>query len=178
MEDRYWLRHSSLAGHVGPFTRGQLHDAITGGSLPRGGEILRDEGQGHEKRDASTAWSPVTRLLGLPPEPETVAASAAQPISPQRELLQRCRAESAYRPLRVLIEAGTWLAVFRQLVVLIPWPSDWHRLRFEVVCEFVLSVVALLVLRGLLQMAVDCADRGLRRELHDTLEHREAKGKP
>ncbi len=164
MEERYWLRHSSLAGHVGPFTRGQLHDAIVAGSLPRRGEILRDEGQGREKREASDAWSPVAELLGLPPEPEPTAVPQGAPSSPYAEFLQQSRADTAYRPLRLLIDVGTWLAVFFQLITLIPWPRDWDRLYFHVLCEFVLSVVILLVVRGLLHVVLDCADRRVRRE--------------
>ena len=167
MEERYWLRHSSLAGHVGPFTRGQLHDAIVGGSLPRGGEILRDEGQGREKREASTAWSPVALLLGLPPEPAADRSPASAPESPYAQFLRERRADTVYRPLRLLIEVGAWLAIFFQLITLITWPRDWDRLYFTVLCEFVLSVVVLLVVRGLLHVALDTADRGLRREFHE-----------
>ncbi|MCA8966435.1 MAG: hypothetical protein KDC48_16260 [Planctomycetes bacterium] len=180
MEERYWLRHSSLAGHVGPFTRGQLHDAIVGGSLPRSGEILRDEGQGREKREASVAWSPVALLLGLPPEPEPApetAAAPSAPLSPYAEFLGQRRADSPYRPLRLLIDVGTWLAAFFQLITLIPWPRDWNRLNFIVFCEFVLSVVMLFVVRGLLHVVLDWADRGVRREFHEVRIARKAADK-
>lgn len=164
MKERYWLRHHSLSGHVGPLLAADLEAAVRGGSLPAAGEALLDEGQDAAARERAV-WTKVSDLFGLPPAAATSAAPPEQSVSPERAFLLARRRNTAYAPLRLSIEASTALAAFVNLLVMIPWPSHFDRLSFTIVCEFLLHLAVLLVIRGVLHLVVDFADSRLARDL-------------
>lgn len=163
-EARYWLRHPTLAGHVGPLHRADLEAAVKSGSLPLGGEALRDEGQDQAARERA-AWTKVTELLGLPPIVEArQSVQQGATLSGERAFLLERRRRTAYAPLRWSIDVAAALLAILQLVTLIPWPSQFGRLSFAIFCEFVASIAVLIVLRGLLHLVVDLADGRLSRD--------------
>lgn len=170
MEERYWFRHPSLAGDIGPLTRSELRDALRADSLPRDGMVLRDDGGDAAARAAAT-WSPVVELLGLPAAPPP---ASRHPTAPRRTpvnspprftafLLDR-RRETVYSGLRILIELTT-IAVFVALLFALATSPRLDGTHFATALLVTLVyALVVLVLRGLANAVLDLADHALRAE--------------
>ncbi|MCA8953390.1 MAG: hypothetical protein KDE27_28010 [Planctomycetes bacterium] len=103
---RYWFHHPTLSQVVGPYTRDELRDAVTGGSFPVDGKVREDGVEDAE-------WQQIADLLGLAIPPSSSPASgieaverAAAPPDPQRNAeadLEDARARTAYGGFRRLV---------------------------------------------------------------------------
>ena len=112
---RYWLRHPSLRGLVGPYSLPELRAAIEAKSLPADGYVLRDEGQDETTLRSSPHWRPAWEMLGLPPPTSrTAAAQPAAPLDQRRDAVARrarLRERTAYSSARTAIRVVRLLFV-------------------------------------------------------------------
>ena len=170
MEERYWLRHPSLSGHLGPYTKTDLHAALASNSFPRDSYVLLDAGQDETSRMTSTKWRPVTELLGLaPPMPPVSRTPVAEPPPPSvaEQARDRVRAESAYGFARGLIRILAGFALVSLLVLALATlfggrldTTTW----LAALVAFVLEAIAVIVIAAVLQAILDIADCNLRRD--------------
>ena len=123
MEERYWLRHPSLNGHLGPYAKEDLAQSFENESFPKDSYVLLDRGQNLQDRQTSVDWFPLRRLLGLAEPPKASYAPPALPsneppkppdASERRDHLRRC---SAYSALRTLIIIAQLILLVGTLVV-------------------------------------------------------------
>ena len=167
MEDRYWLRHPSLSGHVGPYRLDDLRSAILASSFPRDSYVLLDSGQNETERMASIAWRPVTAVLGM--EPPAAAAPAA-PVAddpeptPEEAVRNQVRQRTAYGTARGLIHLLAGLALFGLFVVslvAVVAPGLDFGARLIILLTLVLESFAVIVAAAMLQAILDIADCNL-----------------
>lgn len=170
MAERYWLRHPSLSGHLGPYSEADLHAALGSNSFPRDSYVLLDAGQDETSRMASTKWRPMTDLLGLeppPPSKKPVAPAEPPPPSVAEQARKRVRTASAYDGVRRLIQilagfALVALAVACVATLFARGLDSTTRLAGLVV--LVLEAFAVIVFAAVLQAILDIADCNLRRD--------------
>lgn len=100
MNEKYWVRHRTLSGFVGPLTVEELQAAVQARTLPADSEVrLAKAGAAVEKLDAQ-GWTPAWRLLGVEPPP---VAEPDVPLPPEgvsaprlQQLANDLRRRSAY----------------------------------------------------------------------------------
>ena len=167
MEERYWLRHPTLHGHVGPYTTAELRAAIESQALPDDSYVLLDEREDELQRQTSTRWRPAWQLLGLEP-PATRSSQSSGSIAPAqgdpaRERLDDTRTNTSYAGLRKLIQIAKVASLIAVLLVpalgILSGNLEWT---VATVVWAVVDVFGVLILAGLAQALLDSADAAMR----------------
>ena len=171
MEERYWLRHPSLTGHLGPYSQSDLRKALEADSFPRDSYVLVDSGQNETDRMASPYWRPATVVLGMeppptPPAPVVAPTAPEVPFTPSRHAIRgRLRQDTAYGTARSLIAI---LAVVMLLFLVVggfaamPGGPSSHKL--AVLIAMALEALGTIAAAAFLQGMLDIADANLRRQ--------------
>jgi hypothetical protein len=172
MEDRYWLRHPSLNGHLGPYRAEDIREAIESETFPRDSYLLVDSGQNETDRMASPYWSPATVILKMeaPPPTSTVVQKPEPPLGIEREQIrQRLRQGTAYSILRTLIVIMAIVAmvavvaevILGMAVISFVGGNDGH---FEKIIAVGWKLLEIIVCAAFLQAMLDIADANLKRQ--------------
>jgi len=179
MEERYWLRHPSLSGLQGPFTKQELKGALSSQAFPPDSYVLQDTGQTETERQASTHWLPVWQLLGVAapaqhrkPLPAGEAIDGgygtarvpderARTVTPS-DMRDQLRRQSAYAGLRMFAGILCGLSVFALVVVIIAAMTDGPQVALVAVLIGVVELIAILFVYGLCMALLDIADNAVR----------------
>tara|TARA_R110002072_G_scaffold87129_4_gene196649 strand:+ start:4342 stop:4860 length:519 start_codon:yes stop_codon:yes gene_type:complete len=171
MEERYWLRHPSLTGHLGPYSEPDLRKALEADSFPRDSYVLVDSGQNETDRMASPYWRPATAVLGMDPPPASPAPPAVPtmpevPFTPSRHAIRgRLRQDTAYGTARSLI---TVLAVVMLLFLFVgglaAMPRGSSVSQLSVLIAIGLEALGTIAAAAFLHGMLDIADANLRRQ--------------
>lgn len=172
MEERYWLRHPSLSGHLGPYSEQELRTAIEGKSLPRDSYVLVDSGQNETDRMSSPYWRPATTLLGIEPPAAKPGKSRepepTEPSAPTRlQVRARLRQDSAYGTARGLISILAAVALLSIVVIglaaVFAAGIDMSS-RLAALIALGLEALGVIAAAAVLHAVLDLADGSLRRE--------------
>lgn len=173
MEERYWLRHPTLHGHLGPYRIDDLRQAVESETFPRDSYVLVDSGQNETDRMASPYWRPVTALLGMEPPPPTSApvpkpgASDAPPVPERLQIRFRLREGTAYSTARTLIVILAMVALLVELLVGMVWmangPSNGAG-KLTMLILVGLEMLATIAIAAFLQAMLDIADASLKKQ--------------
>ena len=170
-EERYWLRHPTLRGLVGPYRLDELRAALTAESLPADSYALRDTGLTENDMQASPSWQPVTDVLGLPrpPKPEPTAVAGTPPVPPALAARTSVRAATAYSPLRTAVSVVAVIActvVVLSTMTAIGTVGHAATAGFVAIalCEMAVEVAVILITAGIVQALLDIADCSLRKD--------------
>lgn len=183
MEERYWVRHESLRGYVGPLTLAALRDAVVPGALPADADVRRAvPGAGAEVLDDS-GWTKAYALLGLPAppvaEPRRHVPPAGAPGVRTEGVLADLRGRSSYGGVRRVVTVLAWLAVvalvLTRLLTLSAAPRS-GTVGVALFVELALSLTLVYVAHQLFQMLADIADCHVRRETDAAARRTEPRG--
>ncbi len=119
MGDRYWVRHASLRGFVGPLSQTELAAA----SLPPDAEVRLARSDGRPETLDDRGWSPLHQLLGvappLPADPVVELPPLGIPGVRTNQVLADVRNKSSYRAARRLASMMVVLALWATCVTLV-----------------------------------------------------------
>ena len=177
MGDRYWVRHASLSGFVGPLSPSELHAAHRSASLPLAAEVrLAAPGGSAEVLD-DRGWSPLHELLGvappLPSELENVLPPLGGPGVRLEQVLADVRQRSSYGAARSLASMMTVVALLAiglgvcAGLVAAALVRDWWAAIASVTLGGLLGAAVIVVYQAFAMLA-DIADCHLRRETERT----------
>ncbi|MBL8729407.1 MAG: hypothetical protein JNM25_13295 [Planctomycetes bacterium] len=169
MEERYWLRHPSLRGLLGPYRVAELRAALEAKTFPDDSYVLPDGGQDETALRASPNWRPVTDVLGLPrpPQPPQPPPPPPSPSELAHRRRQAVRRQSAYALPRSLIALaallGIAVAFLTMLLGLLAIGRNTDVLTIVMgLGSFAWQVLVIVVVAALLQALFDVADCALR----------------
>lgn len=112
MGSRYWVRHASLRGFVGPLSQTELAAA----SLPPDAEVRLARSDGRPETLGDHGWSPLHQLLGvappLPADPVIELPPLGIPGVRTSQVLAHVRNRSSYRVARRLASMVVVLALW------------------------------------------------------------------
>lgn len=176
MEERYWLRHPSLHGHQGPYSKQELRASLDAKAFPADSYVLLDEGLKEDQRRGSIKWQPAATLLGLlpaldastppPPKPKTESDRRQEIAQRQVQRQTRLRYESAYLGLHSMISVLFWVAVIAIILVTLLSAGLPEAATGTIFVRAVVEIIGLYVVAGLARALLDIADCALRRQ-HD-----------
>jgi hypothetical protein len=113
MEERYWLRHPSLHGLLGPYTIVELQTGLAANTFPEDSYVLPDGGQDETALRASPHWRPITDALNLPrpPSPPDLPPAPPTPTELAEGRRGELRRRTAYWLPRTLISTGALIGI-------------------------------------------------------------------
>lgn len=183
MEERYWVRHASLRGYVGPLALAALRDAVVSGALPKDADVHRAVPDARVETLDDSGWTKAYALLGLPaPPPPAPRRDVPPPGAPDvrtEGVLADLRARSSYGGVRRAVTVLAWLAVvalvLTRLLALSAAPRS-GTVGVALFVELALSLTLVYVAHQLFQMLADIADCHVRRETDAAARRTEPRG--
>lgn len=173
MGDRYWVRHASLPGFVGPLSPSELLAAHRSASLPLAAEVRLAAPGGNAEVLDDRGWSPLHELLGVAPPLPSELANVLPPLGGPgvrlEQVLADVRERSSYGAARSLASMMTVVALLAiglgvcAGLVAAAMVRDWWAAIASVALGGLLGAAVIVVYQAFAMLA-DIADCHLRRE--------------
>lgn len=179
MEERFWLRHPSLSGLQGPFTKLEIKGALASQAFPPDSYVLQDTGQSETERLAATQWSPVWQLLGVAapkeyreplPAGEAIDGGYGTARVPEQQEAEvtpvdrrvQLRSQSAYPGLRLAAILMCGFSIVVLVIFTIAAMAKDPSVALGALLVGAIELVGILFVYGLCQALIDIADNAVR----------------